>query len=70
MFAFRWCNCLLTREFEYHLVLRLWDTFLSEARGLEAFHTHVCAAMLLRYKENLKKMPYQVRKTARASALG
>ncbi|SCU85517.1 LAFA_0D16138g1_1 [Lachancea sp. 'fantastica'] len=29
-FAFRWMNCLLMREFSMDMVIRMWDTYLSE----------------------------------------
>lgn len=29
-FAFRWMNCLLMREFQMDMVIRMWDTYLSE----------------------------------------
>ncbi|SCV03657.1 LAMI_0H09912g1_1 [Lachancea mirantina] len=29
-FAFRWMNCLLMREFRMDMVIRMWDTYLSE----------------------------------------
>ncbi|CAR24518.1 GTPase-activating protein GYP1 [Lachancea thermotolerans CBS 6340] len=29
-FAFRWMNCLLMREFNMGMVIRMWDTYLSE----------------------------------------
>ncbi|SCV06183.1 LANO_0H23926g1_1 [Lachancea nothofagi CBS 11611] len=29
-FAFRWMNCLLMREFSMSMVIRMWDTYLSE----------------------------------------
>ncbi|CUS24812.1 LAQU0S20e00430g1_1 [Lachancea quebecensis] len=29
-FAFRWMNCLLMREFNMDMVIRMWDTYLSE----------------------------------------
>nr|XP_043628713.1 TBC1 domain family member 22B-like isoform X2 [Erigeron canadensis] len=29
-FSFRWFNCLLIREIPFHLVNRLWDTYLAE----------------------------------------
>ncbi|EEA07216.1 TBC domain-containing protein [Cryptosporidium muris RN66] len=29
-FAFRWMNCLLTREFPLNCVVRLWDTYIAE----------------------------------------
>ncbi|KAF7458628.1 TBC domain containing protein [Cryptosporidium felis] len=30
-FAFRWMNCLLTREFPIKCVVRLWDTYIAES---------------------------------------
>lgn len=32
-FAFRWMNCLLMRELSLDLILRMWDTYLSEHGG-------------------------------------
>jgi hypothetical protein len=32
-FAFRWMNCLLLRELPLRLMVRLWDTYLAEARN-------------------------------------
>ena len=29
-FSFRWMNCLLMRELSLDLILRVWDTYLSE----------------------------------------
>ena len=29
-FAFRWFNCMMMREFPLRLIVRLWDTYLSE----------------------------------------
>lgn len=34
-FAFRWVNCLLMREFPLPLIIRMWDTYLSEPPGRE-----------------------------------
>lgn len=31
-FAFRWFNCLLIREFPLSLIIRMWDTYISEVR--------------------------------------
>ncbi|KAL5998001.1 hypothetical protein ACLOJK_008935 [Asimina triloba] len=36
-FAFRWFNCLLIREIPFHLVTRLWDTYLAEGDALPDF---------------------------------
>ena len=35
-FAFRWMNCLLMRELSLDLILRVWDTYLSESGGVGA----------------------------------
>ena len=37
-FAFRWMNCLLMREFKMDMVIRMWDTYLSET-SLESSST-------------------------------
>jgi hypothetical protein len=52
-------NCLLMRELPMPLVLRLWDTYLAEARGFERFHVYVCAALLLRFAPTLKGLGFQ-----------
>lgn len=58
-FAFRWMNCLLTRELQTPLCLRLWDSYIAEDAGFEEFHTYVCAAMLLSWAEDIKGMEFQ-----------
>jgi hypothetical protein len=62
-FAFRWMSCLLMRELKLSLILRLWDAYLSEdagfASGFKVFHVYVCAAFLMRWKEELKRMDFQ-----------
>lgn len=60
-FAFRWMNCLLLREIPFHLVFRIWDTYIAESKtsvidGFQTFHVYVCATLLLKYSEQLKKM--------------
>ena len=45
-FAFRWVNCLLVREFSIPLVLRLWDSYLSNHQKISSTHVYVCAALL------------------------
>lgn len=32
-FSFRWMNCLLMREMPLELIIRLWDTCISEKDG-------------------------------------
>lgn len=75
-FAFRWMNCLLTRELSLPLITRMWDTYLAEGGAvLDAssststkgavgdnfvvLHVYVCAALLLRWSDKLKEMPFQ-----------
>ena len=55
-FCFRWMNCYLIREFKIELILRMWDTYLSEDKGFSDFHYYVCACLLLNYSEKLKAM--------------
>lgn len=56
--TFRWMNCLLMREIPMRLVLRLWDTYFSEDRGVDEFHVYVCAALLLHFSQQLKQLPF------------
>jgi hypothetical protein len=62
-FAFRWMGCLLMRELRLPLIFRLWDSYLSEgatvAAGFKVLHVYVCAAFLMRWSEQLKKMDFQ-----------
>lgn len=59
-FAFRWMNCLLLRELPLRVIVRLWDTYLSEERGgFENFHVYVCAVLLKTFREPLLKMSFQ-----------
>ena len=45
-FAFRWMNCLLMREISLDLVIRLWDTYLSEEVGFVDKFTHCALACI------------------------
>ena len=59
-FAFRWINCLLIREFPLHMVVRMWDTYLSEGEtGFTVYHIYVCAAFLARWSEQIQRMDFQ-----------
>ena len=63
-FAFRWMNCLLLRELPLRLMIRLWDTYIAEARnsiadGFNAFHVFVCAQLLLKFSARLKQMKFE-----------
>ncbi|KAI8841234.1 rab-GTPase-TBC domain-containing protein [Chytridium lagenaria] len=51
-FAFRWMNCLLMRE------LSLKNTFAC-SDGFSDFHLYVCAAFLVKWSEQLRKMDFQ-----------
>lgn len=59
-FAFRWMNCLLMRELSLALIVRMWDTYLSEVPlGFNHFHVYVCAAFLIKFSDELKQMDFQ-----------
>ncbi|XP_057728886.1 uncharacterized protein LOC130944544 [Arachis stenosperma] len=58
-FAFRWFNCLLIREIPFHLVTRLWDTYLAEGDALPDFLVYIFASFLLTWSDKLKKLDFQ-----------
>ena len=59
-FSFRWMNCLLMRELPIDLIIRMWDTYLSEQPlGFSTFHTYVCAAFLIKFSGDLKEKDFQ-----------
>ncbi|KAL1917865.1 uncharacterized protein VTP21DRAFT_3699 [Calcarisporiella thermophila] len=59
-FAFRWMNCLLMREFRLCHIIRLWDAYFSEgADGFATFHLYVCAAFLVKWSEQLRRLDFQ-----------
>lgn len=59
-FAFRWMNCLLMRELSINLIIRMWDTYLSETPlGFNNFHVYVCAAFLIKFSAELKEGDFQ-----------
>eukprot|EP00727_Mastigamoeba_balamuthi_P007766 m51a1_g361 putative gtpase activating protein gyp1 (458) ;mRNA; r:595992-597763 len=58
-FAFRWINCLLLRELPLLLIVRMWDTYLSEAGGFSTLHVYVCAAFLLTWSRELRQREFQ-----------
>ncbi|GMI06787.1 hypothetical protein TrVE_jg14369 [Triparma verrucosa] len=54
-FAFKWCNCLLVREFDVSVICRLWDTHISEgSEGFSVFHVYTCAALLGKFSEEVQ----------------
>ncbi|XP_010542238.1 PREDICTED: GTPase-activating protein GYP1 [Tarenaya hassleriana] len=58
-FAFRWFNCLLIREIPFHLIARLWDTYLAEGDALPDFLVYIYASFLLTWSDELKKLDFQ-----------
>jgi len=59
-FGFRWMNCLLMRELPLSLIIRMWDTYLSEIDGFsEVFHVYVCASFLKTWSASLRKLEFQ-----------
>ncbi|GAB4832862.1 hypothetical protein Ancab_006877 [Ancistrocladus abbreviatus] len=52
-YAFRWITLLLTQEFEFKKVLRIWDSLLSSSSGVQDMLRRVCCAMLLCVKSRL-----------------
>jgi hypothetical protein len=59
-FAFRWMNCMLMREFKLNLIIRMWDTYLSDfPTGFSQFHIYVCCAFLRRFGDHLLSMEFQ-----------
>ncbi|XP_031127269.1 GTPase-activating protein GYP1 isoform X2 [Ipomoea triloba] len=58
-FAFRWFNCLLIREMPFHLVSRLWDTYLAEGDALPDFLVYIAASFLLSWTEKLQQLEFQ-----------
>jgi len=59
LFAFRWMNCLLMRELPLLLIIRIWDTYLSEGEEFASFHVYVCVSLLLTWAAQLKTMEFQ-----------
>ncbi|XP_019078706.1 uncharacterized protein LOC100264542 isoform X2 [Vitis vinifera] len=52
-YAFRWITLLLTQEFNFHSIMRIWDTLLSNTFGVQEMLLRVCCAMLLCIKSRL-----------------
>ncbi|MQM21527.1 hypothetical protein Taro_054569 [Colocasia esculenta] len=46
-YAFRWITLLLTQEFEFQAVLRIWDSLLGSPFGVQEMALRVCCAMLM-----------------------
>ncbi|KAJ1443891.1 Rab-GTPase-TBC domain [Sesbania bispinosa] len=52
-YAFRWITLLLTQEFKFESILRIWDTLLSNPFGVQDMLLRICCAMLLCVKSRL-----------------
>ncbi|RHN63943.1 putative Rab-GTPase-TBC domain-containing protein [Medicago truncatula] len=52
-YAFRWITLLLTQEFKFESILRIWDTLLSNTFGVQDMLLRFCCAMLLCMKSRL-----------------
>jgi hypothetical protein len=50
---------LLVPQLPFHLVCRLWDTYLAEGDGFADFLVYVCASFLLTWSEDLQKLEFQ-----------
>lgn len=58
-FAYRWLNCLLMRELPFQLVIRVWDALLGEEDGISDLHVYLCAALIVRFSEQLQNMDFE-----------
>ncbi len=52
-YAFRWITCMLTQEYAFPDVLRVWDSILSDSRGRLDCMLRICVSMLLAVKPKL-----------------
>lgn len=58
-FSFRWMNCLLMRELPLNIVIRIWDTYISEGDLFPSFHTYVCASLLITFSAEIRQKDFQ-----------
>ncbi|XP_015901806.3 uncharacterized protein LOC107434828 isoform X2 [Ziziphus jujuba] len=52
-YAFRWITLLLTQEFNFQSILRIWDSLLSNTFGVQDMLLRLCCAMLICMKGRL-----------------
>jgi hypothetical protein len=57
--AFRWFNCLLTREVGIRELIRIWDSCFAEPTGFSVFLIYVCAALICRLSKDLKAREFE-----------
>lgn len=55
-YAFRWVTLLLSQEFSFPDVLRIWDTVLSDPHGRMDCMMRICTAMILNVKPRLMQV--------------
>lgn len=57
-FTFRWCLCLMAREFTPRNVILLWDMYLADSHllGFPVFHVYICAAFLKMFSSLVLEM--------------
>mmetsp|Transcript_24342 Transcript_24342/g.33655 ORF Transcript_24342/g.33655 Transcript_24342/m.33655 type:complete len:216 (+) Transcript_24342:258-905(+) len=55
-FGVQWMNNLLLRELPVRVAVRAWDTCLSQEGGFDAFHVHLCAALLIHFSDKLQQL--------------
>jgi len=56
-FAFRWINCIFTRELRLAEVLRIWDSFISEG-NFSSLQLYVCAALIFKFSEKIRNLSH------------
>ncbi|WOK93946.1 TBC1 domain family member 13-like [Canna indica] len=52
-YAFRWITLLLTQEFQFSSIMRIWDCLLSDPAGVQDMLLRICCAMLLCVRRDL-----------------
>ncbi|XP_057431953.1 uncharacterized protein LOC130724688 isoform X2 [Lotus japonicus] len=52
-YSFRWITLLLTQEFNFHDILHIWDTLLSDPEGPQETLLRICCAMLILVRRRL-----------------
>ncbi|XP_010250111.1 PREDICTED: TBC1 domain family member 13-like [Nelumbo nucifera] len=52
-YGFRWITLLLTQEFSFNSIMRIWDSILSNPFGIQDMLLRICCAMLLCVRSRL-----------------
>ena len=56
---FKWVTCLLLRQFNVKIGLRLFDTYISHESNYFNFCLYILAAIILKYSKKFKKMKFE-----------